>query len=42
MRRDNAGVDAVVEPMATAKCAEQKGVARYTAYLRTEILKNSD
>lgn len=43
MRQDNPmAVSAVVELMDTVKSAEQKGVAQYTAYLRTtKRLKNS-
>lgn len=44
VRKDNAvAVDTVVELMAAVKSAEQKGVALYTAYLRTtETMNNSD
>ncbi len=44
MRQDHTfAVDAVVELMDAVKSAAQRGVAQYTAYLRTtERLKNSD
>lgn len=44
MRQDNpVALSAVVELMDTVKFAEQKGVAQYTAYLRTtKRLENSD